>query len=688
MISWRTQSLILIVAILFATPRRGHAQAPKSLVVGIDGLSPYALVETELPNLQRLIDGSFAIGYQGSWTPHAYAGGVLGEPSQQPTVSGPGWSSILTGVWADQHGVTNNGFFGSDYDSNPTFFETLEEQIPAFYSASVARWNPIDTYIIDSVDDQNSSMDYRTSPNSDLDVAITAAGRIAQLASERPAAIFVHFDDVDGAGHGTGLHSHNYADVAATTDQYLGFLLQAIRDRANFDSEAWQIMVTSDHGHRPGGGHGGQTALERFIPFLIAEPGDGGGFLRSATNRASMVDAAASVLDHLGIGIPPNVVGVSRVNAGSSPPAASLRDGLVAHLRLDGAATSGLAGIDAEVIGQVDFSAGRFGEAAFVESYGDGHITLVEDLAATFGGEGDFSMSLWVRHEGFSSDPAFLSNKNWNSGANTGINLAMNPHDTLDFNTKGSNGDREDLHAFKALQPGAWQHVAFTVDRDGATSLFVNGILAGQIETTSAGSFDGGLPWVLLNDGTGDYESGAATENLGVDEFAAWDRLLSLDEILALSEMPIQPTGDFDDSGTLDALDIDTLVAAIATEASLVFDVNGDRQVDLADLEEWLALAGLQNLPSGQSYLLGDANLDGYVDGLDFLAWNASKFSNIAAWTAGDFNADGAVDGLDFILWNENKFQDNFAATVPDSCSGLVLLLMILVGNLRQVRLA
>ena len=37
------------------------------------------------------------------------------------------------------------------------------------------------------------------------------------------------------------------------------------------------------------------------------------------------------------------------------------------------------------------------------------------------------------------------------------------------------------------------------------------------------------------------------------------------------------------------------------------------------------------NLPSGNPYLLGDANLDGTVDGQDFLIWNSNKFQNADA---------------------------------------------------------
>ena len=35
----------------------------------------------------------------------AYAGGEMNTPTHQPTISGPGWSSLLTGVWIDRYGA-------------------------------------------------------------------------------------------------------------------------------------------------------------------------------------------------------------------------------------------------------------------------------------------------------------------------------------------------------------------------------------------------------------------------------------------------------------------------------------------------------------------------------------------------------------------------------------------------------
>jgi predicted outer membrane repeat protein len=135
-------------------------------------------------------------------------------------------------------------------------------------------------------------------------------------------------------------------------------------------------------------------------------------------------------------------------------------------------------------------------------------------------------------------------------------------------------------------------------------------------------------------------------------------------DIGSFESQPVVIDGDFNDDGFYDCLDIDALVAEIAAGTNgLAFDITGDGLVDLADRDAWLAEAGEVNLGPGEVYALGDANLDGFVDGLDFIIWNANKFTTLAEWCAGDFNADHFVDGLDFIIWNANKFQNNGAPT-------------------------
>ena len=144
-------------------------------------------------------------------------------------------------------------------------------------------------------------------------------------------------------------------------------------------------------------------------------------------------------------------------------------------------------------------------------------------------------------------------------------------------------------------------------------------------------------------------------------------------------------TGDFDADGDYSLTDIDALVNAIASGSdSPAFDLTGDTLVDDQDLNAWLAEAGAAELPGGNPYLTGDANLDGSVDVTDFNLWNKNKFTNGGGWSGGDFDADGATDVGDFNIWNENKFTASTdVASVPEP-SGLWMLLLPIAGMLRR----
>ena len=109
---------------------------------------------------------------------------------------------------------------------------------------------------------------------------------------------------------------------------------------------------------------------------------------------------------------------------------------------------------------------------------------------------------------------------------------------------------------------------------------------------------------------------------------------LNVDVDLLSGTVTVVIGGDFDGDGDLDITDIDLLVANIAGGSNDPrFDLTGDGFVDLADRDQWLAESGALNLPSGNPYLLADANLDGVVDISDFNIWNANKFTNVAAWS-------------------------------------------------------
>ncbi len=77
---------LLLPLVIFAGERK-HA-----LVIGLDGVLPAALKVAKTPIMDSL-------ALNGAITFKAFAGGEKGTKTEQATSSGPGWSSILTGVW-------------------------------------------------------------------------------------------------------------------------------------------------------------------------------------------------------------------------------------------------------------------------------------------------------------------------------------------------------------------------------------------------------------------------------------------------------------------------------------------------------------------------------------------------------------------------------------------------------------
>ena len=111
----------------------------------------------------------------------------------------------------------------------------------------------------------------------------------------------------------------------------------------------------------------------------------------------------------------------------------------------------------------------------------------------------------------------------------------------------------------------------------------------------------------------------------------------------------VERRGDVNQDGMTDAGDIDDMYANFGSD-DWYYDLNVDGTTDAADVD--LLIESIFGT------FAGDANLDGIVDGADFLIWNDHKFTTGTDWMSGDFNGDGQTDGLDFLVWNEHKFQE------------------------------
>ena len=182
----------------------------------------------------------------------------------QPSLSYPGWTTLLTGAPPEISGVTTNAYRGAvRVDS---LFDAARragvrtaliasEDWKVLFGASVVRA----TYV-----DATAAAEVAASKKADDEVLRAALGEI-----ERGDARFlvVHFSSVDAAGHASGAASAAYGAASAEVDARIGKIL------ASLDLTSDAIVVTSDHGHTRRGGHGGWEENVIWVPLVAAGAG-------------------------------------------------------------------------------------------------------------------------------------------------------------------------------------------------------------------------------------------------------------------------------------------------------------------------------------------------------------------------------------------------------------------------------
>ncbi|MFH8620431.1 alkaline phosphatase family protein [Streptomyces vietnamensis] len=255
----------------------------KVLFVGMDGLRYDRIDAAKAPALKSLM------------TNGTYGRSLLYANPMAGTLSGPGWSTISTGVWPDKHGVKDNTFAGRDYGRYPGFLARLNQVRPELSLFAAVDWPELDTY-----GTVTPGADAKLVYNNDYavnDLTITDLTEDV-LRNQNPDVLFVYFGETDEIGHNYGAASQKYLDAIDVQDGYLGRLLAAIQARPTYADERWTVIVATDHGHTDAGGHGGSSIEERRTFVLAQGPGIAAG-ARPIDTR--LVDVAATVFHQLGI---------------------------------------------------------------------------------------------------------------------------------------------------------------------------------------------------------------------------------------------------------------------------------------------------------------------------------------------------------------------------------------------------
>lgn len=239
--------LAIIVNVVFASQKR------KVMIIGIDGTRSDALQQANTPVVDSLIAN-------GTYTFNAYNTGI--------TVSGPSWSTIMTGTEYLKHNVTNNDYTNSRFTLYPYFTTRAKSIKPNLYCAQVVEWGPLNDKVYN--DSWNKKVltacdGCQNSNNNTSELACT------ELNNENLDCIFVYYDQPDITGHSSGFNPNNPSYIAAIeyVDGRLRTLLNCLKSRPTYADEDWLVLLIPDHGGT-GTGHGGGTKEERNIWWIAS----------------------------------------------------------------------------------------------------------------------------------------------------------------------------------------------------------------------------------------------------------------------------------------------------------------------------------------------------------------------------------------------------------------------------------
>lgn len=288
----RATRLLVVVGWFFAgCSEPAQVPTPKVLLIGLDGVRVDILAQAHTPNIDALAGA-------GLFSDQAWTG--------EETVSGPGWSSMLIGVWADKHGVHNNDFGENVYHQFPDFLTRLERVDSTFNTFAVLDWPPLGEQVdggplVSDAIDVKITFDGETL-GYDVSDSLSVIAAVQHLSTADPDASFVYLGNIDVVGHDTSSLDPQYLAAIEAADRQVGRLIDAVQARANYRNEDWLILMSTDHGRRDDGGHGGQSIEERTIFYLAS------GSARASNQRPDgpfIVDIAVTALDHLGVTLDP-----------------------------------------------------------------------------------------------------------------------------------------------------------------------------------------------------------------------------------------------------------------------------------------------------------------------------------------------------------------------------------------------
>ena len=334
-------------------------------------------------------------------------------------------------------------------------------------------------------------------------------------------------------------------------------------------------------------------------------------------------------------------------------------------------------GNNAALTGSYNWVSGVGGNALSLEG---GHAELPSGIVSSLD---DFTVATW-----FYLDSLDSWSRIFDFGTGTEVNMFLTPQASgssgpLRYAITTSGGSNEQQINGPTLSTGQWYHVAITLDGNLGT-MYVNGVAVGTNANMTLSPSDMG---VTSQNYLGDSQYSADPALLGrIDDFRLYGEALSAEQILNMaSPIVVSPAAAADDpvtafSTTMSVLGDDltagesALVYTWATTgtppAPVLFSINDTNSAKstVATFEEpgeYYLEATIDNPTTGLSTtslvrvavspeLPGDYDLDGDVDGRDFLAWQQQIHTTVPVYSGADGSGDGYVDADDLAVWRTN----------------------------------
>jgi hypothetical protein len=240
--------LLLAVLLMEGGLVSAQTKTKKILVIGVDGIINTAIDYAATP-------GIGALKSNGSYSMSGY-GGV-------PAYTSSGWSTMLTGVSADKHGVSTNGSFsGNNFGQYPSVVSRLKSALSSLVVASVVRTPEINTLL-------NSAADQKFQFTTDEEVYNKS---VELLRQEDMGAVFVQFSSPADVGEEVGfqLRQARYVLAIQKIDEYVAGLHSAIESRSGYANEDWDIFLASTRGGTESGVPQSTTLEEINVPIIFS----------------------------------------------------------------------------------------------------------------------------------------------------------------------------------------------------------------------------------------------------------------------------------------------------------------------------------------------------------------------------------------------------------------------------------